>query len=140
MNEKNQRKKIEYNTKYNKENYVNFSLKIKPELNNKIVNYCKSNNISRPEFLERAIEALNHDIQWLIQYLLLAMHNIQYACILSYKATNKRYILLYIWVVQLYLIAVRMDFRAYNIQWYCSVLCVRAYYILWLMVHACYIL
>ena len=54
MNEKNQRKKIE--------NYVNFSLKIKPELNDKIVNYCKSNNISRPEFLERAIEALNHDI------------------------------------------------------------------------------
>lgn len=44
MNEKNQRKKIEYNTKYNKENYVNFSLKIKPE------------------FLERAIEALNHNI------------------------------------------------------------------------------
>lgn len=62
MNEKNQRKKIEYNTKYNKENYVNFSLKIKPELNNKIVNYCKSKNISRPEFLERAIEALNHNI------------------------------------------------------------------------------
>ena len=52
----------EKNTKYNKENYVNFSLKIKPELNNKIVNYCKSNNISRPEFLERAIEALNHNI------------------------------------------------------------------------------
>lgn len=76
-----------YITKYNKENYVNFSLKIKPELNNKIVNYCKSNNISRPEFLERAIEALNH-----------------------------------------------------NIQWYCSVLCVSVYYILWLMVYARYIL
>lgn len=99
MNEKNQRKKIEYNTKYNKENYVNFSLKIKPELNNKIVNYCKSNNISRPEFLERAIEALNHNIQRLIQYLLLAIHNIQYVYILSYKATSKRYTLLYIWVV-----------------------------------------
>lgn len=99
MNEKNQRKKIEYNTKYNKENYVNFSLKIKPELNNKIVNYCKSNNISRPEFLERAIEALNNNIQRLIQYLLLAIHNIQYAYILSYKATNKRYILLCAWVI-----------------------------------------
>lgn len=116
MNEKNQRKKIEYNTKYNKENYVNFSLKIKPELNNKIVNYCKSNNISRPEFLERAIEALNHNIQRLIQYLLLTIHNILYAYILNYKATSKRYILLCAWVVQLYLIAVRMDFRAYNIQ------------------------
>lgn len=129
-----------YITKYNKENYVNFSLKIKPELNNKIVNYCKSNNISRPEFLERAIEALNHNIQWLIQYLLPAIHNILYDCVLSYKATSKRYILLCAWVVQLYLIAVRMDFRAYNIQWYCSVLCVSVYYILWLMVYARYIL
>nr|DAO64382.1 MAG TPA: hypothetical protein [Caudoviricetes sp.] len=30
---------------------------------------------------------------------MLAIHNILYDCVLSYKATNKRYILLYIWVV-----------------------------------------
>ena len=31
-----------YITKYSKENYVNFSTKIKPELNEKIVSYCKA--------------------------------------------------------------------------------------------------
>nr|DAV64554.1 MAG TPA: hypothetical protein [Caudoviricetes sp.] len=31
--------------------------------------------------------------------MLLAIHNILYAYILSYKATSKRYILLYIWVL-----------------------------------------
>lgn len=48
-----------YITKYNKENYVNFSTKIKPELNEKIVSYCKANKISRPEFLEKAIKVLD---------------------------------------------------------------------------------
>nr|DAJ47995.1 MAG TPA: hypothetical protein [Caudoviricetes sp.] len=38
------------------------------------------------------------------------------------------------------MIAVKMNFRAYNILWYCSVLCVSVYYISWLMVYARYIL
>ncbi len=44
--------------KYNKKAYKAFNVQIKPELFEKIDNYCKQNNISRSMFLNIAIDEL----------------------------------------------------------------------------------
>lgn len=43
---------------YNKKTYRSFSTQIKPDLFDRIDAYCKSNNISRSEFLNQAITLL----------------------------------------------------------------------------------
>ena len=44
--------------KYNKENYKQFKANLKPELFNRIDSYCKKNNLSRSQFLTKAIDLL----------------------------------------------------------------------------------
>lgn len=44
--------------KYNKKTYENFNVRLRPELFNRIDTYCKENNISRSQFLLRAIDTL----------------------------------------------------------------------------------
>lgn len=44
--------------RYNKKAYKQFNVQIKPELFDRINNYCKSNDLSRSEFLLKAIEKL----------------------------------------------------------------------------------
>lgn len=43
---------------YNKEHYVSFSYRIKPELKQEIDEYCADLGISKSEFLRRSLEAL----------------------------------------------------------------------------------
>lgn len=43
---------------YDKIHFVQFNIKIKSELKNRIDNYCADNGISKSEFLKRAIEML----------------------------------------------------------------------------------
>ncbi len=52
-------KKFDRNA-YNKENYAQFSLRIKPELKSEIDEYCNENGISKSEFLRRAIDVLKN--------------------------------------------------------------------------------
>ena len=47
--------------RYNKKAYKQFNVQIKPELFNRIDDYCKLNNLSRSEFLLKAIEKLAED-------------------------------------------------------------------------------
>lgn len=47
--------KKEYDKNYRKEHYVRFSASVKPELKERIDEYCKNENISKTEFLKRAI-------------------------------------------------------------------------------------
>ena len=42
--------------KYNKKAYENFNVRLKPELFNRIDEYCKENNISRSQFLQKSID------------------------------------------------------------------------------------
>lgn len=44
--------------KYNKKAYENFNVRIKPELFARIDVYCKESNLSRSQFLQKAIDAL----------------------------------------------------------------------------------
>ena len=48
--------KSEYNTKYQKEHYARFSANLKPELKKRVDDYCKKENISKTEFICRAID------------------------------------------------------------------------------------
>lgn len=48
--------KKEYDRQYNKEHYVRFSASVKPELKERIDDYCKNEKISKTEFLRRAID------------------------------------------------------------------------------------
>lgn len=43
-----------YKAAYNKQNYKDFNMKIKPEIANKIMNFCKDMNISRAKFVQLA--------------------------------------------------------------------------------------
>lgn len=49
--------------KYNKKAYENFNVRIKPELFARIDEYCKENNLSRSQFLQKAIDALRDDVE-----------------------------------------------------------------------------
>lgn len=44
--------------RYNKKAYKQFNIKIKPDLYEKIDNFCKDKELSRSEFLTLAIEKL----------------------------------------------------------------------------------
>lgn len=44
--------------KYNSKAYKQFNVQIKPELFKQIDGYCKHNNLSRSEFLTKAINTL----------------------------------------------------------------------------------
>lgn len=44
--------------KYNKENYKQFKVNLKPELFTRIDEYCKKHELSRSQFLTRAIDLL----------------------------------------------------------------------------------
>ncbi len=48
--------------KYNKKAYENFNVRIKPELFARIDEYCKENNLSRSQFLQKAIDAFRDDV------------------------------------------------------------------------------
>ncbi len=43
--------------KYNKKAYENFNVRLKPDLFARIDEYCKENNLSRSQFLQKAIDA-----------------------------------------------------------------------------------
>ena len=47
--------------KYNKKAYENFNVRLKPELFTRIDDYCKENNLSRSQFLQKAIDAFAPD-------------------------------------------------------------------------------
>lgn len=47
--------------KYNKKAYKAFNVQIKPEIFDRIDQYCKKNNISRSQFLLNAINTLSPD-------------------------------------------------------------------------------
>lgn len=49
--------------RYNEKNYKNFRAAIKPELYDRIDEYLKTEGISRPEFLLRAIEKMKGEQQ-----------------------------------------------------------------------------
>lgn len=51
----------EVKSRWNKAHYKEFRSQIKPELYESIIAYMERENISRSQFLERAIEALNKD-------------------------------------------------------------------------------
>ena len=53
-----------YNDDYQKKHYVSFAARIKPDLQERINNYCKDNNIkSKSEFLKMAIDILENNHQ-----------------------------------------------------------------------------
>ena len=43
-----------YKAAYNKEKYKDFNMKIKPEIADKIMNFCKDMNISKAKFVQLA--------------------------------------------------------------------------------------
>ena len=45
--------------KYNKKAYENFNVRLKPELFARIDEYCKENNLSRSQFLQKAIDSFD---------------------------------------------------------------------------------
>ena len=48
-----------YNNEYNKNHYVQLNMRIPAELKEKIDKYCADMNISKTEFLRRAIKVLD---------------------------------------------------------------------------------
>lgn len=55
--------KSDYNNKYNKENYKNAALRIKPKDYEIIDKYCKDMNISKQSlFINAALYIINNDI------------------------------------------------------------------------------
>lgn len=51
----------EYGKNYKKEHYVRFSADLKPELKKRVDDYCKKENISKAEFILRAIDMFEND-------------------------------------------------------------------------------
>lgn len=50
----------EYNDKYRKEHYRKFQTNLKPDVAERINNYCTDVGISKAEFLQRAIDILDN--------------------------------------------------------------------------------
>lgn len=46
----------EYNKKYQKEHYARFAANLPPELKKRVDDYCRETNISKTEFIRRAID------------------------------------------------------------------------------------
>lgn len=51
----------EYEKNYKKEHYVRFSASVKPELKKRVDDYCKKENISKTEFIRRAIDMFENN-------------------------------------------------------------------------------
>ncbi|WP_455527602.1 RepB family protein [Huintestinicola sp.] len=49
-------KKVEYNKNYNKTHYKNINIRIKPETNEMLEDYCKDMHISKATFITNAIK------------------------------------------------------------------------------------
>lgn len=45
--------------RYNKKAYKQYLARVKPELYNRLSEYCERENLSKPAFLQRAIETLD---------------------------------------------------------------------------------
>lgn len=43
--------------KYNKKTYKNWSIRLKPELYEELVNFCTENNMSHSQFIRASLEA-----------------------------------------------------------------------------------
>lgn len=52
--------KMAYNKDYTKKNYKQFNTVIKPDLSERINNYCVDMGISKADFLQRAIDVLDN--------------------------------------------------------------------------------
>lgn len=50
--------KSKYNTKYQKEHYARFVADLKPEEKQRVDDYCKDEDISKAEFIRRALDIL----------------------------------------------------------------------------------
>lgn len=50
----------EYNDKYQKEHYISIAARVKPNVAERINNYCTDMGISKAEFLQRAIDVLDN--------------------------------------------------------------------------------
>lgn len=48
--------KKEYDKQYKKEHYARFVADLQPELKKRVDDYCEKANISKPEFIRRAID------------------------------------------------------------------------------------
>lgn len=53
--------KKEYDKKYKKEHYARFVADLQPELKKRVDDYCKKENISKTEFVRRAIEMFENN-------------------------------------------------------------------------------
>jgi len=49
-------KKIKYNNEYNKNHYKNINIRIKPEVNEMLENYCNDYNISKAQFITNVVK------------------------------------------------------------------------------------
>ncbi len=49
-------KKIEYNNNYNKSHYKNINIRVKPEINKMLEDYCKDMNISKATFITNVVK------------------------------------------------------------------------------------
>lgn len=54
--------KVEYNKKYNAENYKQFNTKISIQLYEQIMNYCNDNGINKADFLRLAIDKIINNL------------------------------------------------------------------------------
>ena len=50
-------------TRYNQKNYVAWSVRVKPDLNDRLVAYCQENGWSKSQFLTLAIDTLTKPAQ-----------------------------------------------------------------------------
>lgn len=48
--------KVKYINNYNKNHYKNINIRIKPEINKMLEDYCKDMNISKAEFVTNAVK------------------------------------------------------------------------------------
>ncbi len=51
--------KTKYNHEYTKKNYTPFSTVLKPDLAERVNDYCKNNKMSKAEFIALAIELMD---------------------------------------------------------------------------------
>ena len=53
----------EVKSRYNKKAYRQFAARVKPDLSKRIEDYTIKEGISKPEFLQRAIDRLSADVE-----------------------------------------------------------------------------
>ncbi len=63
MDKKDSFNQLDYIKEYNKKHYVNLTVRVKPEVNKTITDYCKDMNISKAAFITSACKfIINNDI------------------------------------------------------------------------------